>query len=123
MGGGDGAFRQTQPAAHRHNISWLDDAHARRRRLPRAPAYALSPDAWIKTREAARFARLELASYEYGYSNIVSCAHSPHCGGDSDWTYVSVELDSGEEAYVMPCLQLYGTGTAWFDDVMLEELS
>jgi len=34
-----------------------------------------------------------------------------------------VELDSGDEAYLMPKLVLYGPGVAWFDDVELTERS
>ncbi len=37
--------------------------------------------------------------------------------GDNDWTRLEVELDSGEQAYLMPYLVLKGAGTAWFDDV------
>jgi len=75
--------------------------------------------AWVKTAEVARFARLELATYEYTYSNQIATAYSPQLHGTQEWTELSVELDSGEEAYVMPRFVLYGTGTAWFDDAQL----
>ena len=44
------------------------------------------------------------------------------CPGSGGWTRVEAELDSGDEAYVMPRFVLYGNGTAWFDDVMLEKI-
>ncbi|MBU4366479.1 MAG: hypothetical protein L6437_02995 [Kiritimatiellae bacterium] len=77
---------------------------------------------WIKTEGVERFARLELASYEYTYNNIIDITHSAHVAGDTDWTYVETDLDTGDEAYVMPRLSLYARGTAWFDDVKLEKV-
>jgi hypothetical protein len=77
---------------------------------------------WIRTEKVERFARLELCSYEYTYSNNIYIAHSGHLGGTKDWTQISVELDSDEEAYLMPAMVLYGKGTAWFDDLQLQEI-
>jgi len=77
---------------------------------------------WIKSRGVERYARLELASYEYHYDNVMDAQVSPAVRGTRDWTYVEVTLDSGEEAYLMPKLVLYGPGHAWFDDVLLEEV-
>jgi hypothetical protein len=77
---------------------------------------------WIKSRGVERYARLELASYEYHYDNIMDTQVSPAVRGTRDWTYVEVILDSGEQAYLMPKLVLYGPGQAWFDDVLLEEV-
>jgi len=78
---------------------------------------------WLKTTGVERFARLELASIEYTYANKIDIAHSAKVSGDSDWTHVSVTFDNHEGAYVQPMLQLYGLGTAWFDDLMLEKVS
>ncbi len=77
---------------------------------------------WIKTRGVDRFARLELASFEYGYTNLIDQAASANVKGTRDWTYVEVILDSDESAYLMPILRLYGPGVAWFDDLKLEEI-
>ncbi|MHB9131325.1 MAG: carbohydrate binding domain-containing protein [Armatimonadota bacterium] len=77
---------------------------------------------WIKTTGVERFARLELAGYEYTFNNIIDSAATAKVNGDSDWIYVEVELDSGDEAYLMPRLALYGLGTAWFDDLKLEKV-
>jgi len=74
---------------------------------------------WVKTDSVDRYARLELSSYEYRYTNVVDLAQTPPVCGTSDWTRVEAELDSGDEAYLMPKLVLYGPGTAWFDDVTL----
>jgi hypothetical protein len=74
---------------------------------------------WIRTKGVKRYARLTLSSYEYGYTNVVDWARTPDLSGTTDWTEVSVELDSGDEAYLMPRLVLYGPGVAWFDDIML----
>lgn len=82
--------------------------------------YRLS--AWVKTRGVERFARLDLFSYEYAYDNVIETAHSAHVDGSRDWSLLQVELDTGEEAYVMPQLSLYGVGTAWFDDLTLERV-
>jgi hypothetical protein len=70
-----------------------------------------------------RFARLEVFTYEYTYENMIDMAQSPKVSGTRDWTHVSVVLDTGESAYVMPQLVLYDIGTAWFDDLKLEKLS
>jgi hypothetical protein len=78
--------------------------------------------AWVKTSGVDRFARLELASYEYTYHNQIAAAYSPHQAGTQEWTRISVELDSGDEAYLMPRFVLYGLGTAWFDDAELTAL-
>ena len=77
---------------------------------------------WVRTRGVKRFARLELASYEYAYANVIDTLPSASVIGSRKWTRVSVELDSGDEAYLMPKLVLYGPGTAWFDDIALEEV-
>lgn len=77
---------------------------------------------WIKTRDVDRFARLELATYEYTYSNKVNIAQSAKVTGDADWTEVSATLDCDDGAYVVPTLEVYGLGTAWFDDLKLEQV-
>jgi hypothetical protein len=76
--------------------------------------------AWIRTEAVERFARVELGSYEYTFTNFIDLAGSENVCGTSDWTRVEVTLDSGDEAYLMPKMVLYGPGTAWFDDVCLE---
>ncbi|HEY3396605.1 MAG TPA: hypothetical protein VGM19_03000 [Armatimonadota bacterium] len=78
---------------------------------------------WIKTKGVDRFARLELASFEYSYDNHIDKAATANVVGTKDWTYVEVELNSDEEAYVMPILRLYGPGSAWFDDLKLVEVA
>jgi len=77
---------------------------------------------WVKTRAVERFARLELYSYEYTYPNVINTAASQDLAGDQDWTRVEVELDSGDQAYLMPRMMLHGPGEAWFDDLLLEEI-
>jgi hypothetical protein len=74
---------------------------------------------WVRTAGVERFARLELASYEYTYNNVIDRTRSVHVAGDSGWTYIEAELETEDEAYVMPFLALYGRGTAWFDDMQL----
>lgn len=76
-------------------------------------------EGWIRTRGVERFARLELESFEYTQSNVIERALSAPVCGESEWTRVDVVLDSGDEAYVLPRLVLYGPGTAWFDDLRL----
>lgn len=78
---------------------------------------------WIKTKGVDRFARLELYSYEYTFGNAIDSAQSAKLDGTKNWKRFSVELDSGDEAYLMPMMTLYGPGVAWFDDLMLEEVA
>jgi hypothetical protein len=78
--------------------------------------------AWVKTDQVERFARLDLYSYEYTYQNILDFASSAKLSGSQGWTQLSVELDTGDEVYVMPQLFLYGPGTAWFTDLRLEKI-
>ena len=78
---------------------------------------------WIKTRGVQRFARLELAAYEYTHTNVTASAESAAVSGTRDWTRVTAEINSGDSAYVMPKLVLYGSGTAWFDDAELWEVT
>ena len=78
--------------------------------------------AWVKTAGVERFARLELASFEYTQANKINIAQSRKVGGDRRWTRLSVELDTDDAAYMLPTLELYGTGTAWFDDLLFERI-
>jgi len=78
--------------------------------------------AWVKTSQVERFARLRLYSYEYHYDNVMELAQSEGIRGTTDWTRIAVELDTGEEVYVVPEMLLYGPGQAWFDDVSLEKV-
>lgn len=83
--------------------------------------YRLS--AWMKTQAVDGQALVELAGYAYTYDNISHKAASPALCGDTDWTRLEVELDSGDQAYLMPYLVLVGAGTAWFDDVAFTYIS
>lgn len=126
------------------DVSWATDAahtgqrsirfhaarmHERRELFPTGAVCNVRPhhryrlSGWIKTRGVDRLARLELRSYEYTYNNVIDSAQSADVNGTRNWTRVAVELDSGDEAYLMPKLILYGPGTAWFDDVLLEEIA
>ena len=75
---------------------------------------------WIRTADTAGQARLLLQGFAYNYSNILNSAMSAPVTGTSDWTFVEVELDNGDAAYVMPRLELTGPGTAWFTGLHLE---
>jgi hypothetical protein len=124
-------------------VSWADGvAHSGRRSLlltgagasewvravTNGPVCRVQPhtrhrfSAWVKTAGVARFARLELCSFEYSQQNLIDAAESAKVAGDSEWTQISVELDAGDEAYVQPRFALYGTGQAWFDDARLEPI-
>jgi len=83
--------------------------------------YRLS--AWVKTENVVELAKIELAGYAYTYNNISHEASSAKLRGSQDWTRLEVELDSGEQAYLMPYLVLVGSGAAWFDDVLFEEVA
>jgi len=106
----------------------VSDANKREFLEPRGAVCSVKPhtryrlSGWIKTRAVERFARLELYSYEYTYANVINTAASPDLTGDQDWTRVEVELDSGDQAYLMPRMLLHGPGQAWFDDLLLEEI-
>ena len=118
-------------------ISWCDDSahsgtHSIRLRQAEAGRLQLVPggavcrvrphtlyrlSAWVKTKELPGRALVELAGYAYSYDNINHKAASSALCGDADWTFLEVNLDSGDQAYLMPYLILEGPGTAWFDDV------
>jgi hypothetical protein len=66
---------------------------------------------------------LELAAYEYTHTNVTASAESAAVSGTRDWTRVATEIESDDSVYVMPKLVLYGPGTAWFDDVILERIA
>ena len=82
--------------------------------------YRLS--AWVKTQEVAGKARIELAGYAYSYDNISHMSTSCDLCGDTDWSHLEVELNSKDQAYLMPYLVLEGAGTAWFDDMSLQSV-
>ena len=82
--------------------------------------YKLS--AWVKTKDVSGQAKIELAGYAYSHANISHKAASRALYGTGDWTRLEVELDSGDQAYLMPYLVLEGDGTACFDDVYLETI-
>lgn len=75
---------------------------------------------WIRTRGVQGFARIDLAAIQYTQHNVIDFGRSIHLSGDRKWTRVTAELDTQEEAYVIPKMVLYGPGTAWFDDLQLE---
>jgi len=79
--------------------------------------------AWVKTRNVQRFARLELTGIEYSFTNAIEVAHSEKLTGTRDWTLLQVELDSADEAYLLPRFVLYDAGQAWFDDAKLERVT
>lgn len=127
----DAPIQWVQGEAHtgRHSLRFeARRPHDRRGLFPvgavcnveRNARYRLS--AWVKTRDVERFARLELVSYEYTYDNVLDVHQSPKLNGTEGWTCLAVEMDTGEAAYLMPRLMLYGPGTAWFDDVKLERV-
>lgn len=78
--------------------------------------------AWVKTQNVERFARLQLATYEYTNANVINVGHSAKLSGDNDWTLLCAETENDISAYAMPALQLHGKGTAWFDDLKYERV-
>ncbi|MCE9613909.1 MAG: hypothetical protein K8T26_06500 [Lentisphaerae bacterium] len=127
---GRGAIAWADDAAHSGSRSLrLRQAEAGRLQLypvgavcrvrPRTP-YRLS--AWVRTQRVTGQARLELAGYAYTYENISHQAASRGLDDTCEWTRLDVELNSGEQAYLMPSLVLEGPGCAWFDDVQLSAM-
>lgn len=125
------------------NVVWADDcAHSGKRSLklvgegrngkttvfPCGAVFDVEPysyyrfSCWVKTEKVGRYARLELFSFEYSYSNIIDIAQSVQLSGTNGWTLLQVELNTEEESYVMPQFVLHGEGTAWFDDAKLEKV-
>jgi len=78
--------------------------------------------AWVKTENVVNAAKIELAGYAYTLTNISHRASSGELCGSKEWTRLEVELDSGDQAYLMPYLVIEGPGSAWFDDVVFEEI-
>ncbi|MCC6581083.1 MAG: hypothetical protein IT440_11645 [Phycisphaeraceae bacterium] len=73
----------------------------------------------IRTQGVTHHARLELASFEYTFNNIIDVACSRNVTGDTDWTCVEADLLVGRQRYVLPKMVLQGQGMAWFDDLEL----
>ena len=86
------------------------------------PHHKYRLEGWIRTREVKHFARLEVVTCEYVYTNIITTAASSHVTGDAEWTRVEAIIDAGDQAYVLPKMVLYGPGTARFDDLSLKEV-
>ncbi len=83
-------------------------------------SYRLS--GWIRAESVEEFACLELSTYRYASTNIINTAKSRNVKGSGDWTMVDAVLDNVDDAYVLPKLVLSGKGTAWFDDLRIEEV-
>lgn len=78
--------------------------------------------AWVRTEGVSEGVRLSLWTYRYTLGNVTERAESATVvKGNSDWTFVSVALDSGHDAYMNPCLELLGPGRAYFDDLIFTE--
>ncbi|MHC4884378.1 MAG: hypothetical protein ACYTGH_04760 [Planctomycetota bacterium] len=111
-----------------HSIQFCgNQAHARVELFPCGAVFNVKPHtryrftAMVKTEHVDRFARILLQSFEYTYNNIIDSENSKELTGTSDWSEISVELDTKDEVYILPKLQLYGNGTAWFDNLKLTE--
>ena len=77
-------------------------------------------DGWIKTGGAS--ARLWLARTWYTSAVTHGEAVSPDVRPNSDWTHVSVEIDSQEYPYLICRLAVEGDGHAWFDDLRFDRV-
>ena len=79
--------------------------------------------AWVRTSGVECFARLCLDTARYTFTNVIDHAVSDTLSGDSAWTFISVALKNENEAFMMPRLELYGSGEAFFDDLIFAEES
>jgi RHS repeat-associated protein len=95
-------------------------------RVPYDPDKSYTAKAWIKTSNlSAATARVRLR-FEDAAGNSIGLINSPAMGGTVDWTQQSVSVASAGApagtAYVRAVMLMdAASGTAWFDDVRLED--
>lgn len=88
----------------------------------------LAFSAWMKTRETKgnRFGKgagLKLQAMKNGYPEAVKQMRRDAIGGTTAWTRYELTLDVPADAQQIEVgMNLFGPGTAWFDDAMLEVL-
>ena len=127
---GAGPVAWTDEAAHsgKRSLRLRQEKAGRLAAFPTGAVCKVTPHtryrfaAWVKTATVTGAAKIEFAGYAYSYNNISHMASSCELHGSNDWTKLEVELNSGDQAYLMPYLVLEGSGTAWFDDVRLEKI-
>ncbi|MEI8246238.1 MAG: hypothetical protein WCI51_10435 [Lentisphaerota bacterium] len=125
--GNEGQITWTDETAHSgsHSIRLCSTDQGRLHIFPAGAVCRVKPNtryllsAWVKTEQVIGAAKIELAGYAYTYNNISHKAASSELNNTNDWTRLEVELDSGDQVYLMPYMILEGPGTAWFDDVCL----
>ena len=82
------------------------------------PGQCYNVDAWIRTREAARVAYVATDFLDAQGQRVTFASSGTVSGSTDDWKPVSVVAQIPVGAVSMAVrLILYGSGTAWFDDV------
>lgn len=78
----------------------------------------------IMMAQVAPSARVYLIAYENGLEDPAHWHHTPFLSGTEDWRTHAVTFVTGPEAtwLRLQCKLWEGTGYAWFDDIVLEEL-
>jgi len=94
---------------------------------PRIPvkgstAYRLSVRKLVA--ETTERSKVYVIAYENGYEGPSHWHHTPHIHGTQDWRTYTITFRTRPDAtwLKLQCKLWYGTGYAWFDDLVIEEL-
>ena len=84
--------------------------------------YRLS--AWVRTRGVTGGAFLRLNQVFWNWTDVRASKKSETLIGDNDWTRLEIEFKPvAGDPFAVPGLVVEGKGTAWFDDLALQEIS
>jgi len=123
-------FKPQFPSAHEQHRSYArsicEDAQRKLRRLVHSNALFTATDYGCEVgHRHSTSAPLTGAWVAYACNDTCNpgmLVHECNVPMYSDRTRLSVELDTDDAAYGLPTLQLYGLGSAWFDELQFERV-
>jgi len=97
-------------------------AHVPKIALKASTPYRLSVRVLVA--EATEESKVYVIAYENGVEAPSHWHHTPFLRGTQDWTTYSVAFRTGPDTtwLKLQCKLWYGTGYAWFDDIVIDEL-
>ena len=79
---------------------------------------------WVRTRGVTGGAFLRLNQVFWNWHDVRDSQQSEILTGDNDWTRLEIEFKPvAGDPFAVPGLVVEGRGTAWFDDLALQEIS
>jgi hypothetical protein len=79
--------------------------------------------AWVKTELSEGTAYVRVDDARWSWDDVQASRRTKELSGQNDWTRVAVEFQPGpHDPFLVVRLCVAGKGSAWFDDVMLEEI-